>query len=268
MESCIMSQRVTVLMYHAVGNEQGICMGADAGYTVSSGQFAAHLAYCQQAQRPIKSVADLLNQGPSSAVAFTFDDGHASNGPAARLIANQGGSADFFINPAHVGTPHYLGWSELRDMADMGMSIQSHGLNHFYLDDLNAQQVQTQVGDSKRLIEDKLGRAVTIFAPPGGRIAPNLLEVAAQAGYRAVCSSRVGLWRVDKPGLGHWDIPRLAVMLSTSQAQFARWVDQNAWEITNRRARYGLLQCAKQVLGNRRYDHWRARLLGSAQDNA
>lgn len=252
---------VTVLMYHAVGDERGACVGADAHYAVSSRQFAAHLAQAREAGLRVSSVADLLRDPAARArsVAFTFDDGHASNGPAAELIAAQGGSADFFVNPAHVGTPNYLGWSDLREMARAGMSIQSHGYHHTYLDDLSPKEVDAQLVDSKRAIEDQLGQPVTLFAPPGGRVPPDMRTVAERAGYQAVCSSRVGLW---KAGDGPWDIARLAVMLSTPDVQVLRWIRQDWWELANRRARYAVLSSAKRLLGNQGYERLRGRLLG------
>jgi peptidoglycan/xylan/chitin deacetylase (PgdA/CDA1 family) len=254
------NEAITVLMYHAVGDERGVCEGADAHYAVSSVQFRAHLRLAKEAGLQARSVADLLREPASRAgsVAFTFDDGHASNGPASEWIAEQGGSADFFVNPAHVGTPHYLGWTDLRAMADAGMSIQSHGFNHTYLDDLTPQQVDAQLVDSKRAIEDKLGRPVTLFAPPGGRVPPDMAAVARRAGYEAVCSSRVGLWKSND---GPWDIARLAVMLSTPEVQLSRWIRQDWWEIANRRARYTVLTSAKRLLGNQGYDRLRRRLL-------
>jgi peptidoglycan/xylan/chitin deacetylase (PgdA/CDA1 family) len=260
-----MSHSVTVLMYHAVGDEHGVCVGADSHYAVSSRQFAAHINMVRQMGRRVSSVAELLRDPAAGArsVAFTFDDGHASNGPAAELIAQHGGSADFFVNPSHVGTSNYLSWSELRAMADIGMSIQSHGFDHVYLDDLTPQGVQAQVVNSKNAIEDKLGRAVTIFAPPGGRIAPNLKQVATQAGYAAVCSSRVGLWRMND---GTWDVARLAVMLSTSDKQLSNWIHQDWFEITQRRTRYLALASAKRLLGNQGYERLRKSLMRSSRD--
>lgn len=258
-----MNHTVTVLMYHGVGDERGVCAGADAHYAVSGRQFAAHLTLAKQAGLRVSSVADLLRDPATAArgVAFTFDDGHASNGPAAELIARDGGSADFFVNPSQVGAAHYLGWSALRDMAAAGMSIQSHGYNHYYLDDLSPQEVEAQVRDSKKAIEDNVGQPVTLFAPPGGRVAPNLREVAARAGYTAVCSSRVGLWHTAD---GAWDVPRLAVLHGTSDEQIARWLRQDWWEITNRRTRYAVLTSAKRLLGNQAYERLRGRLLRSA----
>lgn len=258
-----MTQTLTVLMYHALANERGESPGADAHYSVSKRQFQAGLRLVGDAGKRCASMADLLSHRAAfdASVAFTFDDGHASNLAASEMIARAGGSADFFVNPSTVGTPHYLDWAALRAMAALGMSIQSHGYNHRYLDELTAQEVRTELVDSKKAIEDHLGQAVTLFAPPGGRVSPHLAEIAREAGYRAVCSSRVGLWRA---GADAYDIPRLAVLTSTPDAQLERWIRQDALEIFGRRARYLLLQGAKQVLGTQGYERLRQGLLRSA----
>lgn len=257
-----MNGTVTVLMYHAVGDERGACVGAEAHYVATSRQFERHLALSAQAGLRVRSVAHLLATPADRAqsVAFTFDDGHGSNGTAAELIARAGGSADFFVNPSRVGKPHNLGWSDLRSMADAGMSIQSHGQEHRYLDHMQPAEVVAQLVDSKKAIEDNIGRPVTLFAPPGGRVTPDLRVVAAHAGYAAVCSSRVGLWQARG---GTWDVPRLAVLQSTSDARLARWLSQDRWEIANGRARYLALRSASRLLGSHYYERLRGRLLSS-----
>ncbi len=255
-----MISNVTILMYHAISNENGESPGADAHYSVSKAKFESNLRQIATAGMRCVSVANLLarEQRLEASVALTFDDGHASNQLASELIAKAGGSADFFINPGSVGTPNYLDWSALREMAASGMSIQSHGFHHRYLDELSPADVRKELIDSRRAIEDHLGLPVTIFAPPGGRLAPDLEKAATDAGYRAVCSSRVGLWRF---GEDLWDIPRLAVLSSTSDAQFGRWVRQAPFEIFGRRARYVLLRSAKRLLGNQGYERLRQGLL-------
>jgi peptidoglycan/xylan/chitin deacetylase (PgdA/CDA1 family) len=252
--------KLTVLMYHAIADERGHCPGADAHYSVSADTFASHVRRVGESGRRCISVAKLLEEEsrPDDCVALTFDDGHASNLSAAALLAQSGGSADFFVNPSTVGTPHFLSWGALREMADSGMSIQSHGMRHRYLDELAPPEVKAELVDSKRAIEDRLARPVTVFAPPGGRLSPGLARIAFEAGYAAICTSRVALWR---RGADVWDIPRLAVLHTTTEAQFDRWIRQDRAEIIARRARYLLLTGAKRLLGNRGYESLRQGLL-------
>ena len=257
---------ITVLMYHAVADAQG-SEGADPHYAVTRAQFRRHLELVAAAGARAASVESLIAQPElhGTHVGFTFDDGHASNADAAADLLAHGGSGDFFVNPSTVGTPHHLSWTALREMADVGMSIQSHGQHHRYLDELSPAEVEAELADSKREIEDRLGRPVTLFAPPGGRVAPGLGDVARRLGYQAVCSSRVSLWHRDA---GRWDVPRLAVLTTTSDVQLRRWVEQRGWELAVRRVRYQVLTAAKRALGNGRYERLRSALLGSAGEGA
>ena len=261
-----MSEKLTVLMYHAVTDDSSQRHGADPHYTVSRQQFALHLkALCRSGLRA-SSIAR-LRAGTSAAntVAMTFDDGHSSNRIAAEELGAHSFTADFLVNPSVVGKPNHLSWSDLRAMSAAGMSIQSHGYHHRYLDELEPSEVLAELLDSKCELADRIGQEVTVFGPPGGRISAGLAEVAAGAGYGALCTSRVGLWCVRE---GPWRIPRLAVLRSTSERRFVRWIEKDQIEIAAQQTRYQALSATKQLLGNRRYETLRRGLLravGSSQ---
>jgi len=252
-----MNGPTTVLMYHAVLDAADADAGADRHYSVDRGQFLRHIDAVRSAGQSPASVRSLLAGADARGVGFTFDDGHASNEWAAQRLADAGGSADFFVNTTTVGTAHFLSWAALRDMAGIGMSIQSHGHHHRYLDELSPAEVDDELQRSRALLEDRLGRRVELFAPPGGRVSPGLHAAAARAGYTAVCSSRVDLWRDRHEP----DIPRFAVLAETSDAQLSRCVRQDAGELLARRVRAGLLNSGKRLLGNQGYEKLRGRLL-------
>jgi peptidoglycan/xylan/chitin deacetylase (PgdA/CDA1 family) len=140
-------------------------------------------------------------------------------------------------------------------MATVGMSIQSHSFHHRFLNDLTTDQVRSELSDSRRTIEDHLGRAVTVFAPPGGRVVVGLDRLAEEAGYKIICTSEVGVWglRNGSP----WQVPRFAVLAQTQPAQIIRWAVADRTELFRQRARHQVLQAAKKVLGNDRYVRWR-----------
>ena len=255
---------LAVLMYHAVQPDAGPCPGgAEPNYTVTRGGFAQQLQMLEAAGRRAGSVARHLaglgSAGPQTLL--TFDDGHASNAFAAELLAGQGGSADFFVNPSTVGQPDFLSWPALREMAAMGMSIQSHGMHHRYLDQLSPQEVERELVDSKAEIEARIGSPVTLFAPPGGRQSQGLAEVARRAGYQRICSSRAAYWQPGQPGPDGIEIPRLAVLSATADAQFGRWIALDPDELAWQQRRYRALRLAKGLLGNRSYDAVRGVLL-------
>ncbi len=250
---------LSVLMYHAVARAGTALGDADPHYTVSGTQFSGQLGAIRSAGLHATSIARLVAGGARSrAVGLTFDDGHASNRAAADELAANAWTADFFVNPTAVGTAGFLGWDDLRAMAAAGMSIQSHGHRHRYLDELTTAEVWAELVDSKREIEDRIGKAVTVFAPPGGRLADRLADTAGRAGYTALCTSRAGVWRADD---GSWGIPRLAVLRSTSSKRFARWVAMDWRELARQRARHVALASAKRILGNQGYERLRRGIL-------
>lgn len=261
--------RISVLMYHALTDANGTCEGADPHYAVSRRTLGTHLAIIRACGGVPRSLASLLDAGTTDrrdhdaafATAMTFDDGHVSNFDAAIDIANVGGSADFFVNPARVGSTNYASWAMLDEMAAAGMSIQSHGHTHRYFNELSEAEIYEELQRSKSTIENKLGRPVTVFAPPGGRLKPTVAAIAKVIGYRAICASNAGLWRgADSV----WRIPRFAVLHSTSDQQLERWVSQHPAEIAKIRLRQVALDGMKAVLGNARYEKWRSAALGTA----
>ncbi|RPH46474.1 MAG: hypothetical protein EHM87_02150 [Burkholderiales bacterium] len=254
---------VAVLMYHAI-EPAGADSDADAHYTVSPTAFEAQLDAFAALGRAPRSVRDLLAEaaegGPRGpAVAITFDDGHASNAAAAERLIARGAGADFFVNPALVGHRHRLSWAELRAMSAAGLSIQSHGHTHDYLDGMTEDGVADTLGRSKAAIEDALGAPVTLFAPPGGRMHPALDRLAEAAGYRALCTSRSGTWT---PGRGDAAIPRLAVLASSDLERVRRWAQADPLLIARARLRGGALDAMKRLLGNGTYERLRTAALG------
>ncbi|MEY4750863.1 MAG: hypothetical protein RIQ60_3077 [Pseudomonadota bacterium] len=277
---------ITVLMYHAIPAQPGPQPGADAHYSVALDDFSRQLQHMQSLGLQPCSVdrllSDLSRHGAAGRVGITFDDGHVSNHAAAARLRDVGGTADFFVNPSTVGSTGFLSWDQLREMASWGMSIQSHGMHHRFLDDLDAAGVQAELADSKAAIEQQLGRSVTLFAPPGGRVVPGLPTLARQLGYKRICSSRVALWNDaaelvprttgaearadDRPaaGAGAGDVPRLAMLAGTADAQLLRWLRQDRLEMAWQSGRHSLLRSAKRMLGNQSYVLLRGRLLRPA----
>lgn len=262
-----MMTRCTVLMYHATpfpGSASQV--GADPHYSVPTDAFKRHLdiiSHSGQVVCALDQVPALAKQGLRP-ICFTFDDGHATNLHAASMLAERGWSGTFFINPSTVGTPGFLTWDELTQMSQMGMSIQSHAQHHRYLGDGSEQQQRQELSDSKACIELRLRTTVTQIAPPGGRINSRTWPIAKQLGYTQMATSRVGLWNLKNYSAG--DIPRFAMLASTSIEQFQSWISQDKSEVFKQILRYETLALLKKAIGNRRYDRFREYLLGSQKD--
>jgi peptidoglycan/xylan/chitin deacetylase (PgdA/CDA1 family) len=259
----LMTRDTLVLMYHAVPGKDASDGSADPHYSVDLRTFRLQLDLMLEMGLKPRSVRWLLDADFAEAqlpsVALTFDDGHESNFAAYAEIARRGGSADLFVNPGSVGTKGHLSWAQLRELARYGASIQSHSLNHVFLDSMSPDEVQRQISESRLQIEDHLGTAPCLFAPPNGRMPPGMARLAFELGYRAVCSSRVGVWRRSQT----LEIPRIAVLAGTSHAQMRGWLSRSPWHLGLTLARGRVLTAGKRWLGEGRYQQVRRRLLGA-----
>jgi hypothetical protein len=242
------------LMYHALGVTAG--PGVDPHYAVDMPRFEQHLSLCVQLAGGAISARDWLD-GCTGTI-LTFDDGHESNYrhgfPALR--ARQA-TADFFVNPAQVGTRGFATWAQLREMANGGMSIQSHGYDHRrYLTELSPRALREDLRRARSEIEDRIGHPVTLLSPPGGRSPLDLERAAVEAGYARICNSKPStIRRSASRTLG-----RFAVTSKLDARTLELWI-RGGRGLLRAKMRYSALGVAKWVLGDRSYESVRGRLL-------
>jgi hypothetical protein len=245
-------------MYHQLGREDA-GPGKDPHYTVDLVRFSQQLGICQRMAGGVITTHQWLD-GRAGAI-LTFDDGHQSDyAHAFPTLASAGASADFFVNPRQVGTPGYCSWKHLREMADGGMSIQSHGLDHgHFLTALSPSKLREELIASRVEIEDRVGKPVTLLAPPGGRCPPNLTRVAVECGFTHVLDSRP-----EAITHGHGRrIGRMAVTAQLDDMTLESWLTGGA-AMLRAQLRYGMLGLAKLALGDETYQLVRERLLKPA----
>ena len=154
-------------------------------------------------------------------VVLTFDDGFDSVAElAAPLLRELGFRATIFAVAGYCGRTNdwpsqprgiprlrLLSMPQLRDLAKDGLEIGAHGLGHAPLDALTPQQAEREVVESKLLLEDGLGRPVSVFAYPYGR-AGRATRDLVRSRYRAACSAMLQTARVndDRHWLGRIDM--------------------------------------------------------------
>lgn len=246
------------LMYHAL-SDGAHPPGQDPQYTLARRDFAWQMDRILESGSA-GSARELLEEGRSHAVILTFDDGHSSNYRIAfPELADRGITADFFVNPAAVGTQGFAGWNELREMSDAGMSIQSHGYDHVYLTSLAPGRLRETLRAAREEISQRIGRPATLLAPPGGRMPRGLAGVAADCGYTHVLSSRPGMIAADR--LLDRPLPRMAMTAAIDGKAFQRWIGRDRAAIGRERLRYSALALAKRLLGDHGYERARARAL-------
>ena len=120
-------------------------------------------------------------------VALSFDDGFRDNYENAfSLLIQRRRNAALFIVVDWVGREDFLSWKEIRDLAASGITLGSHSLSHRWLPDISdSGELRSEIFDSKRKIEDEVGKEVRHFCYPVGGVNERVAEEVKRAGYRA-----------------------------------------------------------------------------------
>jgi peptidoglycan/xylan/chitin deacetylase (PgdA/CDA1 family) len=198
------------------------------GLTVGTGYFRRLCRLLRRRFRvvPLAEAFRLARSGgpvPRRTVAITFDDCYRDNLPAARVLAEHGLPACFFLPTAYVGTDHIfawdrhlpplpnLTWDEVRQIAALGHEIGSHTVTHADLGAVSLEDARRELAESHRTLQGRLGRPVRWFAFPfGGRehCPAARLPLVREAGYEGCVSAYGGFFR---PGEDGFLLPREAV---------------------------------------------------------
>lgn len=137
-------------------------------------------------------------------------------------------------------------WEQLRALSDAGMEIGSHSMTHRPPATLTAAELDAEMLDSKKLLEDHLGCAVVTASSPTGFYNPAIVPAALGAGYRAICYGRIGVWR---GGVPPDPIPRIPVKSGDNAGRVVKMASGDRILIGSMRARQAVRNGLKKGLG-------------------
>jgi peptidoglycan/xylan/chitin deacetylase (PgdA/CDA1 family) len=195
---------VLVLSYHAVSERW------PAALSVTPRQLDWQLRLLVERGYRGRTFAEAVRAGgDAKVVAVTFDDAYRSvlerafpilSGlglPGTVFVPTDFAGAgapmswpgiDQWVGSAHEPELAPLSWDELKTLADAGWEIGSHTSSHAYLTRLSDEELERELADSRRLIEQVLGRPCVTLAYPYGDHDDRVIRAAAAAGYEAACT--------------------------------------------------------------------------------
>ncbi len=192
-----------VLMYHKVNDLPGNRM------SIPTSLFDEQMAQLRELGYRVVDLDAVLAhylEGaplPKGAVLITFDDGYRDNLlNAAPVLRRHGYPAVQFVPIAYVGDstplPHErhlaargvlnptVDWDEIRELESYGVRVESHGISHRPLAELEIDEAAREIAISKLRLEERLGRRVRAFSYVKGSEAdykPVHPSLVKQAGY-------------------------------------------------------------------------------------
>jgi peptidoglycan/xylan/chitin deacetylase (PgdA/CDA1 family) len=171
--------RIPILMYHSISDSDDSDRHPYYRTVTAPRVFEQHMKFLHQNGYQTVSVTDLsarLQTANSTErlVGITFDDGYADFCTTAFPILDRYGySATVFLPTGYIGqSPRQfngvscLTWNQVRELRKSGVEFGSHTVTHPQLRDVAVEKMRTEVGLSKRDIEENLGERVDAFSYP------------------------------------------------------------------------------------------------------
>jgi poly-beta-1,6-N-acetyl-D-glucosamine N-deacetylase len=220
--------RVPVIMYHDIVAEKKVF------FDVTPQEFEAQLQNIQKKGLTPISADDLLTHLrtglplPRKPIMLTFDDGYLGHYTYVySLLKKYQYPALFSIYTdkldKRIGRPGVT-WDQLREMAvNPLITIAAHSVTHPKdLTQLSDAALETEVRNSKRILEERLGTEIQYFTYPEGNYDPRVAEVAKKVGYWAAFT----MSDIDEGFAGQSD--SLLAIKRFGQSSLPRIMDQ-AW---------------------------------------
>jgi peptidoglycan/xylan/chitin deacetylase (PgdA/CDA1 family) len=228
-------------------------------YTTTRAAFAEHLCALKDSGYRITTFCDILNLSVTGTWAgnlcvLSFDDGHKSSLDLAELMNAAGVRGTFFLTMNYCrDRADFLKPLEIRELAAAGFDFGTHGASHRALSRMPEAEMRAELGDSKRWLEDVLGRPVQTMSLPAGQGNAAVRQAAFELGYQLVGNSVERLNEVCRPPM---EVNRFVVLRAHSGNLVRKIAAGSPAYIWRRKMRAALLALPKRLL--RTYDATRA----------
>jgi len=192
-----------VLMYHKVNDLKPNPTTVPTSVFAEQMSLLADLGYAPVSLEQVRAHYVEAAALPEGAVLITFDDGYRDNlENALPILQHHGYPAVIFVPIGFLDgdrpLPHEemlralgvrnetVGWDELAALEAGGIRVESHGIGHRPVSELEPAAAAREIALSKLRLEERLGRRVDAYAFVKGSLAdyrPEHVSLVQQAGY-------------------------------------------------------------------------------------
>lgn len=174
-------------------------------------RFARQISYLLKKGFSFYTASELIDiyktrgEFPALSAAITFDDGWKDNYTNAFPILKKFGvKATVFLVPSCIGQTTakvtadgegaraHLSETDILEMAGGGIEFGSHSLNHKLFHQISDREIEFEVTESKKAIENLLQKECRVFAYPAGFFTGYAQNAIERAGFAAAFSTVYG----------------------------------------------------------------------------
>lgn len=131
-------------------------------------------------------------------VHICFDDGFRGILDHVEWFVSEELHPTVFIPVGLIGQHGYLTWPDILELQRLGFHFEGHTWSHRPLTDVPKTEWDHELRDSRRFLEDKLGKEISCLCFPCGYFSDNVIAAAQEAGYRHLVVSYPGCVDLEK----------------------------------------------------------------------
>jgi len=221
-----------ILMYHSVNPDAA----PENRVAVSVKAFQRQMHFLKSQRYNVLTLENLASlikdkkQIPPRTCAITFDDGYKDNYKYVfPILKKYHLPATMFVIINEVGRKQNdrLSWDEIKTMQDSGIiTFGSHSLGPEPLVNIKSRdELKREIFNSKRILEEKLGKEVGAFSYPEGRFNDQIRQLVIDAGYKLAVATSSGK---KFPGDDIFALKRLRIS-STCNNLFVFWIEASGF---------------------------------------
>lgn len=222
-----------ILLYHHVASD------TPPSTSISPAVFRAHLEYLRDNDFQVIGLNEMLDavrsKGaiPDKAIAITFDDGYSSIFDTAfPMLTEFGYPFTLFVStgPIDRQQTNYMKWEEIKEMADAGVTIANHLVEHPYmLDKLPNEahpawisRMRQEITEAENTISQHTGQNHRLLAYPYGEYDIDIKNLVEEMGFIGLAqnSGAVG-YSTDLGAVPRFPLASIYANLETAKVKFA-----------------------------------------------
>lgn len=209
---------IPILMYHRIGAAEG--GNRLKGQYTPAKLFARQIKYLFEHSYQTVSIRDLINyagqqmRARDKKVCITFDDGYESfYTHAFPVLQRYNFTAVVFLVADCINktclwdkdSEPMLKAQQIKEMAQAGIEFGSHSLSHRSLVELDTEELEKEVKESKTVLEQLLEKPIESFSYPYGAFNENVKKIVQQ-NYKVAFSTKEGISNIRGFALPRIDI--------------------------------------------------------------
>ena len=183
---------IPIFIYHSVKPDTASETQIQKDYSVTPEMFEQQLQYLQQNGYTPITMSEFEREvlsGTTSPIAkpvlLGFDDGWENQYVYAYpLLKKYNMKAVFYIYTNPISRDRrFMSWGQIKELDAAGMEIADHTLTHPYLQKLSPEALRHEILDSKKKLEEELGKPMLHFASPFGYTSPEVVALLKEGGF-------------------------------------------------------------------------------------